>query len=50
MLGSSRGGTGSFGTCGSVAGVYVCASDCGSESFVANPPAELCNALDVVIG
>jgi hypothetical protein len=46
VQGTSRSGTGAFGACGSVSGVYVCNSNCLGETFVPTPPAESCDGLD----
>ncbi len=46
VLGATRAGTGTFGSCGSVSGIYTCNADCRGETFIASPPAETCNGAD----
>jgi hypothetical protein len=44
-LGTSRSGTGAYGSCSSVAGTYTCVN-CTSETFTPSPPAEICDGTD----
>jgi hypothetical protein len=46
VQGSSRSGTGAYGTCASVAGIFTCSGSCTSEIFTPSLPAETCNGLD----